>query len=189
MKLNVGCGSHYADGWVNTDVFQNDHIKPDHLVSVKGRYPFDDSTFDVVYMGHVLEHIEWEYVPNFLKEMSRISKPDALFMVVGPDMYRALDMWKNDEISIDLVSNILEHQDTNYQDSDTNNLRDGAPHFWNCHEKRVLNLLISLGFIDVTSQFETLILKNERYGNIDWPLVSGIQWQFALSFKNNKDVE
>lgn len=186
MKLNVGCGAFYADGWVNTDVFEDSRIKPDYLVPTTGKYPFDDSTFDAVYMGHVLEHIPWDAVPGFLNEMSRIANHDAVFMIVGPDSFRALDMWKQGELSIEMVSSILEHQDLNYQDIDPDSLRDGAPHMWNCHEKRVAKLLTHLGFCNVKSEFETLLVNSEECEGISWPLVSGVQWQFAISCRNTK---
>lgn len=187
-KLNVGCGAFYADGWVNTDVFQNDNIKPDYVVPTSGRYPFDDSTFDVVYMGHVLEHIAWDSLPAFMAEMSRIAKPDAVFMIVGPDTYRTLKMWKNDEIDLELVSTILEHQDMNYQDIDEEVLRDGAPHLWNCHEERVSKFLRHLGFKNIQSEFDSLLINGEDCLGIAWPLVANVRWQFAVSFMNKKEA-
>ena len=32
--LNVGCGTHYIDGWVNTDVWEDHSTTPDVLVKM-----------------------------------------------------------------------------------------------------------------------------------------------------------
>jgi len=83
MKLlNVGCGTHYAQGWVNADTWETDDTKPDVKVTPGQPYPFEDNTFDAIYMGHVLEHIPWLEVSTFLKDMQRIAKPNAPILKV-----------------------------------------------------------------------------------------------------------
>ena len=185
-KLNVGCGPFYADGWVNTDVYQNENITPDVLVKSGEPYPFDDSSFDVIYLGHILEHISWDSVPSFLNEISRIAAPDAQIMVVGPDIFKVLNMWKNDELDTKDIMIPLEHQDKNYQCEEDGIMWDGAPHYWNCHENRVIDLLNNMGFKDVCNQYETLLLTEEPCCGVEWPIVSRVRWQMAVSFRNNK---
>lgn len=185
-KLNVGCGPFYADGWVNTDVFQSENITPDVLVKSGEPYPFDDSSFDVIYLGHILEHISWNDVPSFLNEISRIATPDAQIMVVGPDIFKVLNMWKTDELDIKDVMITLEHQDKNFQYEKYDVMWDGAPHYWNCHEDRIIDLLNNMGFKDVYNQYDFLILTEDDVCGVTWPIVARVRWQMAVSFKNKK---
>lgn len=48
--------------------------------------PFPDSTFDVVYHSHVLEHIDRDAAGGFLLECRRVLKPAGVLRVVVPDL-------------------------------------------------------------------------------------------------------
>lgn len=84
MRLNLGCGEHYADGWVNTDLHK-DGPKPDVVCSLLD-LPFKDAVADMVYCGHVLEHIAPEDMVRALREIHRVLAPDGRLTVVGPDI-------------------------------------------------------------------------------------------------------
>jgi SAM-dependent methyltransferase len=47
--------------------------------------PFGDATFDAAYHSHVLEHIDREDAPGFLRECFRVVKPGGLIRIVLPD--------------------------------------------------------------------------------------------------------
>jgi len=87
MKLNIGCGSHYAEGFTNIDTYSGGEVKPDVVMSAL-ELDFNDDLFDLVYMGHVLEHIPEEDVVTAVNEAWRVLKPGHKLYVVGPD-YRA----------------------------------------------------------------------------------------------------
>jgi SAM-dependent methyltransferase len=48
--------------------------------------PFPDSTFDVVYHSHFLEHLEREAALTFLGECYRVLKPGGILRIVVPDL-------------------------------------------------------------------------------------------------------
>jgi SAM-dependent methyltransferase len=48
--------------------------------------PYPDSTFDILYQSHVLEHIEREAAHGFLRECRRVLKPGCVLRVVVPDL-------------------------------------------------------------------------------------------------------
>jgi ubiquinone/menaquinone biosynthesis C-methylase UbiE len=48
--------------------------------------PFADNTFDVVYHAHLLEHLEREAAPAFLKECLRVLKKKGIIRIVVPDL-------------------------------------------------------------------------------------------------------
>jgi predicted SAM-dependent methyltransferase len=172
MKLNVGCGPHYAEGWVNVDVTQSDehNIHPDVLVEAGAPLPFDADSFDLVYLGHVLEHVPWDQVHKLVEDVARVVKPGGRIGIVGPDSKRTLDMWRRGEAPDWLVDAVLE-DDVAYM---TPGQWDGARHQWNCHEARVLLLLERHGY-----QARPLVLTDSADMG-DWPLVSDVAWQFGV---------
>lgn len=81
MKLNLGCGPDYREGWVNVEVLES--IKADvHHNLDKYPYPFKDNTFDEVLMSMVLEHVKDP--TQCLREVIRISKNGAKLTVIVP---------------------------------------------------------------------------------------------------------
>lgn len=187
--LNAGCGTHYAKGWVNVDIWSDDTTTPDIVVDPGSPYPFDDNYFDAVFLGHVLEHIDWKSVPVFLQDMRRIAKPGAHFLIVGPDIIKTIHRWKDGHEPWEMVLSTLEHQDVNHQPGKTD-WWDGATHHWNCHHQRVWTLLESCGFNGLTDMFDE-IPNNPHMTNwtdkklgITWPVVGKWHWQFAIGATN-----
>lgn len=191
MKLlNAGCGTHYAQGWVNTDLVSTDTTHPDVLVDPEKPYPFEDNTFDYVFLGHVLEHIPWNSVPAFLDDMRRIAKPGAKFLVTGPDVYKTIIRWSLQQEPWTMVMSVLEHQDINYQPGREHEWWDGATHHWNCHNARVWRLLETVGFSELEDVFD-LIPKSPQMkgwldGQVEWPVVGHWHWHFAIKCINAK---
>lgn len=191
MKLlNVGCGTHYAEGWVNTDTWDTDTTTPDVKVTPNQPYPFEDNTFDAIYMGHVLEHIPWLEVSTFLKDMQRIAKPNAPILVVGPDVHKTIKRWKDGAEPWWMVESVMEHLDENHQPGREGEWWDGAHHHWNCHEARVEKILNLLGFNNIVNVFD--VIPNDAGGKtwfdeenqITWPVVGKYYWQLAFKCTN-----
>lgn len=191
MKLlNAGCGTHYAKGWVNTDVWESDTTTPDVRVIPGKPYPFEDNTFDAVFMGHVIEHIPWPGVLTFLEDMSRVAKPGAPMLIVGPDVFKTIQRWRDGKEPWHMVCSVLEHQDMNYQPDRETEWWDGAHHHWNCHEERVETLIRNIGFTNIENVFDNI--PNDASGkswhdkktNILWPVVGKYHWQLAFRFYN-----
>lgn len=187
MKLlNVGCGTHYAKGWVNLDVWENEDTKPDIVVEPGKPYPFPDDHFDAIYLGHVLEHLGWGDVPRFMEDIRRISKPGGKILVVGPDVFKTLERWKKDEEPWHMVLAALEHQEYGDGRGKDPGWWDGAAHHWNCHHQRVWDLLTDMGFKDLQDYYS--IIPNDAQGKtwkdsttgITWPVVGKWFWQFAI---------
>lgn len=183
--LNAGCGTHYAKGWVNVDIWQDEHTRPDVVAKPNEPYPFEDDYFDAVFLGHVLEHIDWSEVPNFLTDIKRVAKPGAPIFVVGPDIYKTLDRWKNDQEPFSMVLSVLEHQDININTPDSE-WWDGATHHWNCHNDRVIKLLENAGFTKIVDMYDTVPncveckSWTDHDSKVTWPIVGKWFWQFAL---------
>ena len=83
MKLNLGCGRlGQKEGFVNIDFIQ--HKGVDMILDLnKVPYPFEDNSIDEIYSCHNLEHLDIEF-EDFLQEMRRIMKKNALLTIIVP---------------------------------------------------------------------------------------------------------
>lgn len=185
--LNAGCGTHYAHGWVNTDIWENEDTKPDVRVEPGKPYPFEDNFFDAVMLSHVLEHINWHEVPDFLLEMSRVAKPGAPILIICPDVYKTIKLWNRGMLPWWLVESVMEHAEV-APDDKTVEWWDGATHHWNAHEKRVIELLKKMNFPDIENVFNRIPNGNgwvdHKVENLIWPVVSKAEWQLCVRFTN-----
>lgn len=156
MRLNIGCGDFKADGWVNVD--RHPSVEPDVLADVVEGLPFTDGSAELVYAGHVLEHLWLDDVPIALKEISRVLAADGTLMVVGPDSVRARDGGWPPEV----LDGIL-HGKGRWP---------GDEHRWDSHEAVTVQLLRDAGW--------TAEPLNVAEVPPPWPVTSRIGWQFAI---------
>ncbi len=80
-KINLGCGTKYMQGYINTDVTQT--VKADVYFDLnKTPYPFRSNFADEIYMDNVLEHLD--DIPRVIEEIHRILKPGAVLRIYVP---------------------------------------------------------------------------------------------------------
>jgi len=82
MKLNLGCGNDYREGFVNLDR-GNCSADVNHDLNVVP-YPFDDNEFSYILAYQVLEHVDRSKWLDIVRELHRISKPNAIWEVLAP---------------------------------------------------------------------------------------------------------
>ena len=80
MKLHLGCGNDYLEGWFNCD--KSKDVAPDMVVDLEYPLPFKDNSIDEVKIFHTLEHIN-NFVP-LMHELHRITKKDAQIKIKVP---------------------------------------------------------------------------------------------------------
>jgi hypothetical protein len=82
MKLNLGCGTNYREGFVNLD---RGRCRADvcHDLNVIP-YPFQDNQFSYILAIQVLEHVDKDKWFDIVRELCRISKPNAIWEVTSP---------------------------------------------------------------------------------------------------------
>jgi predicted SAM-dependent methyltransferase len=83
--LNIACGDYFVldDSWCNIDFApKSKAIKQGDILS---GLPYEDSTFDMVYSSHFIEHISKKDVVNFLIDCRRVLKPGGLIRLVLPN--------------------------------------------------------------------------------------------------------
>ena len=81
LKLNLGCGSDYRDGFVNVDCCRN--VKTDVCVDLC-KLPFETNTVAYIMMRHSLEHIARDKICFLFDSIYRICKPNAVVEIWVP---------------------------------------------------------------------------------------------------------
>ena len=79
--LHIGCGVHKVPGAIGLDITALPGV--DVVLNLdKEKLPFSDSTFDIVYAHHVLEHLR--NLADVLSELHRVCKPGAIIDILVP---------------------------------------------------------------------------------------------------------
>lgn len=80
MKLHLGCGNDYMEGYINCD--WSDSIKKDKKIDITKKLPFEDNSIEEIIINHTLEHTQKPI--EVLKEFYRICKNGAIIKISVP---------------------------------------------------------------------------------------------------------
>jgi glycosyltransferase involved in cell wall biosynthesis/predicted SAM-dependent methyltransferase len=101
MNLHLGCGEIDFPGFVNIDARKYDHV---HHVSLVDSLPFiDDSTADLVYASHCLEHFPHGKIEAVLREWHRVLKPCGIIRLSVPDFDSILKIYLDNDRDMSLI--------------------------------------------------------------------------------------
>jgi SAM-dependent methyltransferase len=89
--LNIGCGDRHHPEWINLDFVATGPAVQQY--DLRRGIPFPESTFDIVYHSHVLEHFERKAALNLLRECHRVLRPGGTIRVVVPDLERIVQLY------------------------------------------------------------------------------------------------
>lgn len=81
-RLNIGCGYHKKEGWINLDI--NPRAKPDILRDIRNGLPFSNCVIDEVLCEHILEHLDGEELIEVMNEIHRVLKPWGKLEIAVP---------------------------------------------------------------------------------------------------------
>lgn len=104
IKLHLGCGEIYRDGWVDVDI--DPRVKPDIVASIEDLYMFPDDSVDVIEHNHLFEHLSPTQADQALKEWLRVLKKGGELVFEFPNFDRCIEILadeKSDEESIRLA--------------------------------------------------------------------------------------
>src|SRR5512136_1625227 len=83
MRLNLGCGKHYKEGFLNIDAF--DTTVADRIMSVEDlRFP--SNTIETIEANQLLEHLGYSHTIYALAEWFRVLKPGGTLRIETPDL-------------------------------------------------------------------------------------------------------
>lgn len=96
LKLNIGCGEVYFNGWINIDI---DSAKADLKHDLRGALPYDDCSVDFIYSEHFIEHLTVSEGVALLSECRRILKTNGIVRTATLDLdyivLKYIFSWKN----------------------------------------------------------------------------------------------
>jgi hypothetical protein len=85
MRLNLGCGNHKVDGWLNVDKVAA--CNPDQIVDLEALpWPWATDSVDEIVLNHVLEHLgaATDIYLGIFKELYRICRNGSRITIVVP---------------------------------------------------------------------------------------------------------
>src|SRR5947199_7692600 len=82
-RVNIGCGDHPTQGWINLDVISHPGV---YFWDCRSGLPFSDGTVAAIYSEHFFEHLDLESEARpFLRECLRCLRPGGVLRIVVPD--------------------------------------------------------------------------------------------------------
>ena len=98
VKLNIGCGTDYKDGWINIDNNSDNNIeKLDLNWDLRTPLPFHDDSIDFIFNEHFIEHLSVEESKNAIKDFMRTLKPGGVLRIAMPDLEAVVQMYNDPE--------------------------------------------------------------------------------------------
>lgn len=104
VKLNIGCGTDYKEGWINIDNNSDHNIsKLDLNWDLRNPLPFADNSVDFIFNEHFIEHLTVEEAQRVIKDMMRTLKPGGVMRIAMPDLESVVDHYLHVPLNKDKV--------------------------------------------------------------------------------------
>ena len=105
--INLGCGNIIIDGFENIDFYTTRFWKAKSIGhDLRYKFPYADNVFEGALCDNMLEHLHPSDGKNFLKEVCRILKPEAVLRVIVPDLQKYIDYYNGKNIKeLDIFGN------------------------------------------------------------------------------------
>ena len=164
MNLNLGAGDRYVPSWVNVDLPSCPHPVDRH-VDLTGPLPWAPHSIDLVFAGHILEHMEYDQCAHLLSALRPLMRPGGEILVVGPDLAKATEMQ-----AAGIVLEVpLEH------------IRDGS-HRWSGDEHRWAPDADSTGALLKQAGWVQVTTVDVAETDSRWPVAyRQLAWQYAVT--------
>lgn len=161
-KLEIGVGNTARkNGFITSDI----SFKTDFPFDLRLGLPFPDSSIDLIYAEHVLEHFEYNDLVYLLKACHRVLKPDGIISVVVPDAKIYLKAYFQPE-AFDYKKYCLYDFGLSYKykiDYVNYMFYMGGHHRYMFDEESILTILKDVGFKNVCLRdFDPLLDQQDR---------------------------
>lgn len=91
LKLHIGCGAKYIEGFEHIDASPQDHLT--HCVDVTSLPMYEDNSVDLIYACHILEHFGRHEFAEVLDEWFRVIKPGGILRLAVPNFESVVDYY------------------------------------------------------------------------------------------------
>jgi predicted SAM-dependent methyltransferase len=83
LRLHIGCGDVYLNGWVNID---SESDKADLRHDLRKPLPYDNETVEFIYSEHFIEHLLPEDGELLLRDARRVLRKNGVIRIATPDL-------------------------------------------------------------------------------------------------------
>ena len=98
IRLNIGCGTDYKEGWINIDNNSDHNItRLDLNWDLRHYLPFPNDSVDFIFNEHFLEHLTVEQGKNAIREFLRVLKPGGVLRIAMPDLDKTVAEYYNED--------------------------------------------------------------------------------------------
>ena len=94
LKLNLGCGDVFFEGWTNVDL--ENTSKANLLWNLTDPFPLAPESCSLIYSEHVLEHFSVEDGLKILRESRRLLAPGGVLRVAMPNLEHSVEFYVKD---------------------------------------------------------------------------------------------
>ncbi len=137
MKLNVGCGRYYLQGFINIDV--NKKVNPDHLSDCKKLVKnFGKNVAEEIRSYHMIEHLPQADATTFLHQCYIVLEKGGRLYLELPDFHKVLKQYLQEPDVLLHKQRIFGMQRNQFDF-----------HFWGYTYKDLRTLLSSIGFVKI----------------------------------------
>jgi predicted SAM-dependent methyltransferase len=139
MKLHLGCGKKYIEGFKHVDLQDFNHI--DYKTSVNDLYFAKDDSVELIYAAHILEHFGRNEYKNILREWFRVLKPNGVLRMSVPSFNAIIKYYTQKDDNLEVLLGLL-----------VGGQKDGEFDYHNMvfDKKLLVRVLQEIGFTDVT---------------------------------------
>lgn len=137
MKLHLGCGEQYKEGYVNIDAFSG--VRADRYFDLSRPLDYEENSVEEILAYHLIEHLPFGNINKILDSWYKVLKPGGKLILEFPDFDKLIKQYQESE-SYASLEWIFGTQD-----------RMGQTHLWGWNERRMIDLLRSTGFMEVKS--------------------------------------
>lgn len=113
MKLHLGCGSSYLEGYVNIDFPPSEQtVQKDLVADIYGditELSYPDSSIDEIRLHHVFEHFSRPVALALLCRWRNWLKPGGLLRIETPDAAACFKLMKSPFYSFDSKQQVMRH--------------------------------------------------------------------------------
>lgn len=96
VKLHLGCGKKYINGWINIDQASG---VADELIDLRRFLPYSDNSVDFIFNEHFIEHLTRREAFMFLKECYRVLSYKGVLRISTPDLEYLITKYKEKDLT------------------------------------------------------------------------------------------